>query len=132
MLVDSGRSDLLSVIVGLLGVDTYYMGLYSNNHTMFEADTYAVLTEVAVAGYSRQLLASPGAPTGPIGGVWDSIFANVTFGNSSGAAQTVYGYFFIGVSRGIFYGGDLFAGGPLSIPAGGSLIFSPSWNDTTN
>ncbi len=131
MLVDSGRSDVVSVLTSQLGVDTVNMGLYTNNHALAETDTIAAITEAANAGYARQLLSGWGAPVGPVGGVWDSIAANVTFSNSSGSPVTIYGFFFIGVTRGVFYGGGLFPT-PLTLPAGGTLIFSPSLNATTN
>jgi hypothetical protein len=131
MLVDNGREDLLKVITSQIGVDTYVMGLYVNNHAIVEADTYASITECSVAGYAQQNMLTPSPPSGPVGGVWDSIYANVTFLNTSGSPVTIYGFFFLGASRSIFYGGALF-GTPLTLPAGGSLIFSPSLNDTTN
>lgn len=131
MLVDSGRSDLLACITGQLAVDTYQMGLYTNNYALLETDTFAALTECAVAGYARQNLSGWSAPTNIGGGVWDSIAGNATFLNTGGSAVTIYGFFYFGISRGIFYGGALLAA-PLILPAGGNLIFAPSWNDTTN
>ncbi len=131
MLVDSGRSDLLKVVVGGVAVDTYNMGLFTNNHTIVEGTVLTDLTEVSVSGYARQALTGFGGPTGPVGGVWTSTAGNVTFTNSSGSPVTIYGWFYVGNARAVFYGGGNF-GTALTLPAGGTLVFSPAWNDTTN
>lgn len=130
MLVNSGRADILSVLTGQLAVDTYDMGLFDNNHTLVEADTLGSLTEVAVSGYFRQALVGWVPPTGPIAGIWTVQALNVTFKNTSGAPVTVYGWFYIGVSRAVFYGGGNFAI-PLILPSGGELIFEPNITDST-
>ena len=133
MLVDDGREAILNMLVGNSAIETFDMGLYTSSSALVETDTYASIVEVGGGvGYARQALAGWGAPINIGGGVWDVIAGNVTFSNTSGSPITVYGFFFIGHTTSIFYGGDLIAGGPLTLPAGGSLIFSPSWNDTTN
>lgn len=130
MLVDLGRADILSVLTGQHAVDTYDMGLFSNNHTLVEADTLSSLTEVSVSGYARQALVGWVPPTGPIAGIWTVQALNVTFKNTSGGDITVYGWFYIGVARGVFYGGGNFPI-PLVLPNGGTLIFEPNITDST-
>jgi hypothetical protein len=130
MLVDLGRSDILSILTSQLAVDTYNMGLYVVNYVLVEGDTYGSITECSVAGYTRQLLTGWTAPTGPVSGVWTSVGSNVTFLNVSGSPVTIWGYFYIGVARGIFYGGGYFTGG-LTLAASGALVFSPGWADST-
>ena len=130
MLVDLGRSDLLSVITGQLALDTYDIGLFTSSAAIVEGDTYASIVEASFGGYARVTTSGWLTPTGPVSGIWNSNASNVTFTNSSGSPATVYGFFFIGTSRGIFYGGDLFSS-PIVIPAGGSVVITPSWFDTT-
>lgn len=130
MLVDTGRQEVLRVLAGIDAVETYDMLLFTNNYTVIETTVLGDLTEVAVAGYARQLLGSFTSPVGPVAGIWTTIAANVNFGNASGGAVTCYGWAYVGSISGILYGGGNFPV-PLTLPAGGSLTLSPGWSSST-
>lgn len=93
MIVDGGASALLNAQLSLL--DSFLWGLFTSNTTITESTVLTDLTEAAWTGYSRQ------SATG-----WGSITlmpprqvavpsSNPTFSNTSGSAQSFYGWFVV-------------------------------------
>lgn len=130
MLTDTGREKIARVVAGLDAQESYDMLLYTNNYSVVEATVLTDLTEAGPAGYARQTLNTFAAPTGPVGGVWTTLSAYLTFTNSSGVDVTVYGWAYVGHSSGVLYGGDKFPVA-LTLAAGSTLTFSPGLSFST-
>lgn len=107
----------------------FVWGLYTNNVVLGPGTIFADLTEALTAwGYARQT---------PTGWATNGIIANIavqsantiTFSNTSGSPQSVYGYFILDTTGNVLVGVEEFAGAPVTIAPGGTLPVNPVIGD---
>jgi hypothetical protein len=117
---DSGKRWLLDYLTGQGGSNLIGMvaKLFVNNQTPGHADTLAMYTIAAWAGYANQLLAGfgPSALDGTFHAF--STASQIAFPNGSGVAQQAYGYIVTDAAQSTLVFGERFAGAPVAIPAG--------------
>jgi hypothetical protein len=100
--------------------------LYTNNHLPGLSDTISTYTEAAWSGYAAisvadtaftftQVTAHVGAVQAP----------NISFTNTSGSAQSVYGYFVTDSTNTYLLAAAQFDGAPISIPNGNAQAVTP-------
>ena len=104
-----------------LFVNTYVPTLYS---------TVADLTEASFSGYTPAVVhVADFTITGVAGHNGYAIAPPVTFLNSSGGAELVYGYYVTDQTDTILLAIALFDGAPISISSGGNQTVLPTWGD---
>lgn len=109
--------------------NTIALKLYSNNYTPVEASTLANFTEVSGGGYADIDLASgswvwtPGDPT--VGEYPEQEFV---FTGATTAPGTIYGYYLVDQTTGLYIGGERFAGAilPFTPIAGSTIRLTPT------
>jgi hypothetical protein len=123
---DKGCQNFLDTLTnqgGVVKLDAVKARLYTNNHTPVHTDVIGAFTEATFGGYAAQAMSGWGAST-ISASVASSTAANVTFNNTSGAAQTIYGYYVTDSGATVCYFAEIFTAGPLSLPSGLSLVLS--------
>lgn len=104
--------------------------LFSNVYVPTLNTTLSDLTEASFSGYAPQPApVSAFTITGVSGHQGYAIAPPVTFTNSSGGSENVYGYYVTDVSDAILLAVALFDGAPISIAAGGTQTVLPTWGD---
>ena len=123
---DSGKKFLLDYLTGVGGANLVGMlaKLYTNNIVPAHGDLLAAYTLASLAGYSNQAL------SGWVASTLDATFhafstsAQLSFGNTSGSPQSVYGYIVTDSGGTNLIYGERFSGAPVSIPSGLGLGLS--------
>lgn len=98
----------------------WYLRLFTNNHTPVSTDGTGSYTEPTDGLYSSIALPGGSWSVAVVGGMVKAANSGGTFTFSAGA--TVYGYFLSDSGNTIFGGGELFSGGPLTVPSLGGTI----------
>jgi hypothetical protein len=70
----------------------WHIHLFSNNVTVSDTTTLAMLTEASYTGYAAQTLSTWTTPA-TVGGAASTTAALVTFPAPSGSSATIYGYY---------------------------------------
>ena len=106
------------------------MGLFTNNYTVVDTTLFSNLTEAVFTGYGRvTLTAGSWISAGVAGGIGTIVYPTVTFTNSTGVSQTVYGYFVLdSTTTYLLAAGNLY-GAPVTIVSGGTYSLIPTWSD---
>lgn len=127
MLVDTGRAAVNKIISGLQSPEALLFCLYTNTVTWSHSTVIGAITEAAWTLYVRQSVAL---------GAWNPPAADATFDqvsvatiaavftNGTGSTQTANGFFVIGSSSGVLYGGAAFST-PLAIVASSNVSTFP-------
>jgi hypothetical protein len=104
--------------------------LFANNVTPTLNDTLATYTEASFAGYAA---VSQNWSNFTINGVANhqgyALAPPVTFTNTSGSTQTVYGYYVTDDLNTTLLAAARFDGAPISIPTGTGYSVVPTWGD---
>lgn len=131
ILVDGGKQAMLKLKVGLgtISLSNSIYHLYTNNVVPTHSDTLGSYTEATWASYAHQLAGGWSAPV--LDGTFHATSTGnlMTFANSSGSAQTAYGYYVTdnGITTLLFV--ERFSGAPLTIPNGMTLTITPTVTD---
>lgn len=120
MLVDSGRILANGRFNGHAAQEILTFCLYTNAVTWTHATVLSSITEAAWTGYLRAQVGlsnwHTAAPDGSFNAVAPAT-ASISFTNGSGGTVTANGFFVVGQSTGVLYGGAAFSPA-LSILAG--------------
>ena len=120
VIVDIGKKALLDKLTNVGGVNLVnaLAHLYTNNHTPAHGDVLGSYTEASYGGYAAQTLS--GWPASSLNGSnrAASTAGTVTFSNTSGSGQSVYGWFLTDSTGVTLIGAELFTGGPITLPSG--------------
>lgn len=103
--------------------------LFVNNVTIIQGTLLSGLTEATFAGYSVLNLTFGGWTLSVVGHTGVAIYTPQPFTNTSGSAQTVYGWYLTDVANTMLLAAGQFDGAPVSIPDGGTQIVIPSVGD---
>jgi len=111
---DIGENVALEALVNKTLPQNLVIRLYSNNITPSDTDVTATYTEATFAGYTSQTLT---------GANWNAASSgSITYGSqltftrtSTGATETIYGYFVIQAASGILVYSERDASAPFSI-----------------
>lgn len=120
MLVDSGKQKVVAQLAGVNPLEQLDFCLYTNNPTWSRSTNLAALTEAGWAGYARAGVPSTDWSAFSFDAAGDgTLTATVlsSFTNSSGVVVTANGFFVVGHTSGILYGGAPF-NTPLNISPG--------------
>jgi len=128
MIVDTGKVAINAAITYQTAPEEFDFCLYTNAITWAHDTSIGDLTEAAWASYARQNIPAWATPTidGSFNGVSEPTTPNITFDNGEATPQVAVGFFVVGHSSGILYGGDAFSW-PIAIDAMGSRDFAPSF-----
>jgi hypothetical protein len=130
---DSGKEAFLNYLTGNGGhaISGCKYHLYVNNVVPNHADTLGTYTEASWAGYSAQT--AGGWTVAGLDGTFHATSSanNLTWANTSGGSVSVYGYYVTDSASAMLLFSELFAGAPLTIPNGMTLILTPNVTDTS-
>ncbi len=119
---------LNAFITDHLGATNYYYRLFTNNVTPGTATVLTDFTEATFTGYAAiqgNAITWPAASLAAH--VAQSTGSNITFNNTSGSPVTVYGvYVTDGATATKLYFAERDTNAPVSIPAGGSYVYTPN------
>lgn len=100
--------------------------LYTNNYTPTLGDTLANYTEATFAGYAAQAALAAAWTFSQVSAHVGALQApNVSFSNTSGSSQSVYGYYITDAAATVLLGAARFDSGPIVIPTGQSQGVTP-------
>ena len=127
VLMDTFKQKLMDKLTGqgTTGLNPVRYHLYTNNVSPGHLDTLATYTEASFAGYAAVNVSSWGASTIDSGFHANSTASQISFTNSSGSSQNVYGYYVTDTGSGFLWYAELFAGAPIAIANGTSLFLTP-------
>lgn len=108
------------------GIDLH---LFVNNVTITQSTLLSALTEATWTGYAVVPLAFGSWTFSVAGHTGIAIAGPQSFSNSSGSAQTAYGWYLTDSGSSMLLAGGQFDGAPVSIPDGGTQIVIPSVGD---
>jgi hypothetical protein len=113
-------SQALSQVLAAAGAVTYYLRLYSNNHTPVLDESPSNFTECSGSGYAAiGLVAGNWTVTDTAGDV-AATYPQQTF--TLTGALTIYGYYITDAGKTTVYWAELFAGGPITFGSGGGAF----------
>ncbi len=127
VILDEGKKDFLKLLADLAGgvkVDSLYVALFTDNHTIAHGDVIGSFTLCSVAGYIAQAITGLSAVTLDGSNRAQSAPTDVVFSNTSGSSVNVYGIVLVESNSGsptTAYACGRFDGAPLTLPAGGTL-----------
>jgi hypothetical protein len=127
ILVDVGKLSNLSSLIGNQFPSAKAF-LYANNYTPVHGSVFSNFTECSFTGYARQTVAGWSAPVLDASFNASSTAGAVTFTNSGGSSTNVYGWgLLLSPAFTTLLVAELFAGAPLVVGAGQSLILTPTY-----
>jgi hypothetical protein len=98
----------------------WYLQLFTNNHTPGQADLTSAYTLPTDPDYAAIALPGSGWTVAVSGSTVEATNPGGTFTFSTLA--TVYGYYLSNAANTVFGGGELFSGGPITVPSAGGLL----------
>ena len=127
MLTDSGRVQCNKIINGNLAPEGLIWGLYTTLIAWSHSTVLGDIVPAAWAGYAPVTIPLTDWNAPVADGSFDQVATSTLlagFLNSSGVTQTAYGFFVIGATTGVLYGGAAFAS-PLPIANGQTVAAFP-------
>jgi hypothetical protein len=127
VLVDTGKAAVAKQVAGINSPENLTFGLYTNSYTWLRTTTLADLTVAAWSGYAAVTIPLGSWTSLGLDGAFNAILqatALASFTNSTGGTVTAQGFYVVGASSGIFYGGYAFSSA-LAITAGQTVTTYP-------
>jgi hypothetical protein len=123
----SCQNTLSDYITDRLGTSNYKFRLFTSNTTPGTATVIGDFTEATFAGYVAIAANTiTWAAATLVGHVANSNGSNIVFNNTSGGAVNVYGVYVTNASGSLLYYAERDPAAPVSVPAGGSYIYTPN------
>lgn len=113
-------NQLLNQSLKAAGGVTYYLRLYSNNHTPVLNESPSNFTELTTSGYAAVTLSTGSWTVTDTSGVVVATYPQQTF--TLTASATIYGYYLTDSGKTKVYWAEIFAGGPISFSSGGGTF----------
>jgi hypothetical protein len=131
---DGCKLFLTNHVTNLLNNNVYFR-LFTNNYTPVAGSVLSSFVEAAFVGYVPQRATGWSAAT-LIGNNATTTANPITYQNTSGVSQTIYGVFVtdgtaVPGSQTLLYHAERDTGAPVVIPNGGTYVYTPNFQEAS-
>jgi hypothetical protein len=117
---DVGENKMVEAIVNKTAPENLVLRLFQNNITPSDTDTHTTYTEATFTGYASITLTGASWGAGSAG---TTTYAQQTFTRTStGAGQTIYGYYVTQLTSGVLMWSERDGAGPFTITNNGDTV----------